>query len=219
MSKAPATNFIPSPEDVAREIDPRTGESFYRMLPADDGGASYSMECTLCREQGNIMSQSPLKHANDCPLAQPRMQPQTAPAAPVQPATAATSRLAYFARPFPSRKGSSAYRSPGPVVHIAAWAMISFLGLALSLPHGYFGWVSLLWLVAGLYLARDLAIYCHYLPVLTLPVLAGCILVWLKGNAIFGWGERHSPLLAIALTLALTALLLISAVRVARATE
>jgi hypothetical protein len=36
----------------------------YCMLPAADGGESYSMECTFCRKKGNIISQ--FQHAANC---------------------------------------------------------------------------------------------------------------------------------------------------------
>jgi hypothetical protein len=40
-------------------------ENPYRMLPADDGGESYRMECIFCKEEGNIMSK--FQHAANCP--------------------------------------------------------------------------------------------------------------------------------------------------------
>jgi hypothetical protein len=127
--------------------------------------------------------------------------------------------LGYFAAPFPSRKGFAAYRSPGPVVHLPAWAALSFVGLALLLPHGYLGWAACLWVLAGLYLGRDLAIFCHYLPFLTLVVLAGCALALAKGDDVFKWGGRHGPILAIVLTLAIAALVAVNALRFARQTD
>ena len=39
-------------------------ENPYRMLPADDGGESYRMECIFCKEEGNIMSN--FQHAPEC---------------------------------------------------------------------------------------------------------------------------------------------------------
>jgi len=39
-------------------------ENPYRMLPADDGGESYRMECIFCKEEGNIMSK--FQHAPKC---------------------------------------------------------------------------------------------------------------------------------------------------------
>lgn len=41
---------------------------FYKMLPTDDGGESYHMECTLCKEIGNMLSQEEFPHADNCPL-------------------------------------------------------------------------------------------------------------------------------------------------------
>jgi hypothetical protein len=40
-------------------------ENPYRMLPTDDGGESYRMECIFCKEEGNIMSK--FTHAENCP--------------------------------------------------------------------------------------------------------------------------------------------------------
>jgi hypothetical protein len=40
-------------------------ENPFRMLPTDDGGESYRMECVFCKEEGNIMSR--FTHAADCP--------------------------------------------------------------------------------------------------------------------------------------------------------
>jgi hypothetical protein len=37
----------------------------YRMLPTDDGGESYRMECIFCKEEGSIMSK--FTHAENCP--------------------------------------------------------------------------------------------------------------------------------------------------------
>ena len=37
----------------------------YRMLPADDGGESYRMECVFCQAEGNVMSS--FQHALNCP--------------------------------------------------------------------------------------------------------------------------------------------------------
>jgi hypothetical protein len=50
-------------------------ENPYRMLPTDDGGESYRMECAFCLEEGSIMSK--FIHTPDCPageLAQARFE-------------------------------------------------------------------------------------------------------------------------------------------------
>lgn len=218
MSETPGPNFIPSDEDIRRDIDPRTGLSFYKMLPADYGGESYYMECKLCKEQGNIMSQEPLIHRKDCPLS-PEFRRNYASIEASSKATVEKARphpLSYFSRPFPSRRGFSAYRSPGLIVHVPVWAMLTFLGMALCLPHGYLGWAILLWSLAGLYFGRDLAIYCHYIPLLTLVLLSGCVFAWANADRVFKWGEHHSPLLAMTLTFSLGAFLVWSCLRFAK---
>jgi hypothetical protein len=42
-------------------------ENPYRMLPTDDGGESYQMECTFCKAWGNILQRDPFVHKADCP--------------------------------------------------------------------------------------------------------------------------------------------------------
>jgi hypothetical protein len=48
-----------------RQLERFRLENPYRMLPADDGGESYRMECIFCREEDNIMSR--FQHAPKCP--------------------------------------------------------------------------------------------------------------------------------------------------------
>src|SRR6266849_8619295 len=52
---------------ISGDHDPITGEPYYRMLPTDDGGQSYQMECLLCKAQGNILA-SRFLHEDNCPL-------------------------------------------------------------------------------------------------------------------------------------------------------
>jgi hypothetical protein len=52
---------------ISGDHDPVTGERYYRMLPTDDGGESYQMECTLCKAQGNILARKFI-HEDNCPL-------------------------------------------------------------------------------------------------------------------------------------------------------
>ena len=52
---------------ISGDHDPITGEPYYRMLPTDDGGESYQMECLLCKAQGNILA-SRFLHEDNCPL-------------------------------------------------------------------------------------------------------------------------------------------------------
>lgn len=37
------------------------------MVPADDGGQTYEMKCTICGEYGNILA-SRFRHADECPV-------------------------------------------------------------------------------------------------------------------------------------------------------
>jgi hypothetical protein len=119
--------------------------------------------------------------------------------------------LAYFARPFPRAEGFSAYRSPGLMVHAPVFAAFCFLGLrllqgtpAFLLPLG------VVYLAIGLYGGRDVAIFCHYAPVLTLLCFAMALgaLVGLKSIlAVFDALQAKSgagyPYVAVALTVAL----------------
>jgi type VI protein secretion system component VasK len=117
--------------------------------------------------------------------------------------------LAYFARPFPSRKGFSPYRSPGPVAHRFFFLAIVVLGLLLCGASP----LLVIWAAAGIYLGRELAILCHYAPVLFLLVMAALctLLATAKPLALFG---RQHPASAIAVT----ALLLATQIWVACAT-
>ncbi|MGD0975426.1 MAG: hypothetical protein ABR866_15155 [Candidatus Korobacteraceae bacterium] len=40
-------------------------ENPYTMLPTDDGGQSYRMECDFCKKEGSVMSK--FIHAPGCP--------------------------------------------------------------------------------------------------------------------------------------------------------
>jgi len=78
---------------------------------------------------------------------------------------------AYFIRPFPSTQGFSAYRFPGMLVHIPLFLIFLFLGLYLNLGTIWLKPFILLYIVIGLYLGRDVAIYAHYNPLITLAVI------------------------------------------------
>jgi hypothetical protein len=84
--------------------------------------------------------------------------------------------LQYFNRPFPSLKGFSAYRFPGMLVHLPIIGVFLLFGLLLlgNVPH----LLPLLplYLVLGIYLGRDLAILCHYAPLLTLVCMAATLI-------------------------------------------
>ena len=104
--------------------------------------------------------------------------------------------LAYFLRPFPSRQGFSAYRFPGLAAHIPFFLVFSLLGLLLCGA----GPLLVVWMVAGLYLGRDVAIICHYAPVLLLLIWAAMFVVLSKAKHVELFGRRH-PGIGIGLTL------------------
>jgi hypothetical protein len=54
-------------ETVRKAFAARRGDAFYIMVPADDGGQTYEMKCTVCGEFGNILA-SRFGHADGCPV-------------------------------------------------------------------------------------------------------------------------------------------------------
>ena len=120
--------------------------------------------------------------------------------------------LAYFLRPFPSRQGFSAYRSPGLLAHVPCFLVFSVSGLLLC------GVSPLLavWMIAGLYLGRDVAILCHYAPILLLAVWAAMLVVLAEAKPLASFGHRH-PAVVIALTVVLLLVQVSVAWRSARA--
>jgi hypothetical protein len=77
---------------------------------------------------------------------------------------------AYFIRPFPSTEGFSAYRFPGILVHVPLFLIFLFIGLYLNLGTPWLRPFIALYIVIGLYLGRDIAIYAHYNPLIILAV-------------------------------------------------
>ena len=77
----------------------------------------------------------------------------------------------YFIRPFPSTQGFSAYRFPGMLVHLPLFLIFLFIGLYLNLGTPWLRPFILLYIVIGLYLGRDIAIYAHYNPLITVAVI------------------------------------------------
>jgi hypothetical protein len=78
---------------------------------------------------------------------------------------------AYFIRPFPSTQGFAAYRFPGMLVHIPLFFIFLFLGLYLNLGTTWLWPFIILYIVIGLYLGRDIAIYAHYNPLIILAII------------------------------------------------
>ena len=90
--------------------------------------------------------------------------------------------LEYFRRPFPGTQGFSAYRFPGVFVHLPVWIGLLLLGVLLSDGHAWL-WVFVpFYFIAGLYLGRDLAVYAHYNPLITLAIFLAFIVFPYYGN-------------------------------------
>ena len=95
-----------------------------------------------------------------------------------------------------SRQGFSAYRFPGLAAHVPFFLVFSLSGLLLC----GVGPLLLVWMVAGLYLGRDVAVICHYALVL-LPVIWIAMFVLLsEAKHVELFGRRH-PAAGILLTL------------------
>ncbi len=118
------------------------------------------------------------------------------------------SLLAYFRSPFPSQKGFSAYRMPGIAVHGPLFFAFLFVGIFFCLPHPPLRPLLIVWILAGLYLGRDIAIYCHYAPLLTLLSWTAAGAVLIKPGPIARFGASHFVISAM--LSALLAALLIS---------
>ena len=78
---------------------------------------------------------------------------------------------AYFARPLPRAEGFSAYRFPGVFVHIPLFFIFLYLGLYLNTGTPWLKPFIILYIIIGLYAGRDIAIYAHYMPLITLAVI------------------------------------------------
>ena len=105
--------------------------------------------------------------------------------------------LSYFRFPFPSTKGFSAYRMPGMAVHGPLIFCFSLVGVLLCWPHSLLRPLLIFWVLAGVYLGRDIAIFCHYSPLLTLICWAAFVIVLLKHVAIARFGAAHVAIAGI----------------------
>jgi len=105
--------------------------------------------------------------------------------------------LAYFRSPFPSQKGFSAYRTPGLAVHGPLIFASLAGGFFLCWPHPVLRPLVIVWVLAGIYLGRDITIFCHYNPLLTLLSWAAFVFVLLKAQMIAKYGATHVVVPAI----------------------
>lgn len=78
----------------------------------------------------------------------------------------------YFQRPFPGTGGFSAYRFPGIFLHIPLFLIFLYIGLYLNLGFPWLRPFIVLYVVIGLYVGRDIAVYAHYMPLITAAVVA-----------------------------------------------
>jgi|SRR5947209_6045955 len=125
------------------------------------------------------------------------------------------SALSYFRSPFPSTAGFSPYRMPGTAVHGPFIISFAFLGFCLCWPHLMLRPFLIVWLLAGIYLGRDIAILCHYNPLLTLLSWAAFVVILFKPHSIAGFGTSHIVLPAV-LSAGIGAILVAVAFRMTR---
>jgi len=107
---------------------------------------------------------------------------------------------------------------PGIAVHGPLMMAFAFTGFALCWPHPALRWLLIVWAVAGLYFGRDIAIYCHYAPILTLIVWAVCAVVLVKAQSIARFGAAHG-VVPVVLSGAVAAVLVFVAWRRTRGDE
>ena len=77
----------------------------------------------------------------------------------------------------------------------------TMVGFFLCWPHAELRPMMMVWVLGGLYLGRDIAVLCHYTPLLTLICWGVSVLVLAKPAAIARFGASHivmSTLLSLA---------------------
>jgi hypothetical protein len=105
--------------------------------------------------------------------------------------------FSYFRAPFPSAEGFSPYRMPGMTVHLPLLAASVFVGFLLCWPHPILRPLLIIWVLAGLYLGRDFAIFCHYAMPLALVALVAVMTVLIKAPSISKFGASHVVIPAV----------------------
>lgn len=136
-----------------------------------------------------------------------------------------TGRLGrYLADPFPKQRAFGPYAWPGRIVHIPVLIMLAALGWMLLGWHDTARWLVVVYIVAGIYLGRDLAILAHYvlpitLIVVALPVVALTVLLpTLRDMTATIRGEQLLwPGIAVAVALVVVFALRVRATRVVQA--
>ncbi|HZI55568.1 MAG TPA: hypothetical protein VFF39_02275 [Verrucomicrobiae bacterium] len=105
--------------------------------------------------------------------------------------------FSYFRSPFPSTQGFSAYRMPGMAVHGPLILASSLVGFFLCWPHAVLRPLTIIRVLAGLYLGRDIAVLCHYNGLLTLVSWGASVLVFIKPAPIVRFGASHIVISAL----------------------
>lgn len=80
--------------------------------------------------------------------------------------------LDYFKRPIPQAEGFAPYRFPGPVAHLPVTVAFLLLGVYLCTDFRLLYPLVGVYLIMGLYVGRDLAIYAHYNPLILIAMFA-----------------------------------------------
>jgi hypothetical protein len=99
---------------------------------------------------------------------------------------------------------------PGVAVHGPLIFAFSLLGFLLCWPHPVLRPLVAAWMLAGLYLGRDVTVLCHYNPLLTLGCWAGSTFVLVRHEPIARFGASHVVIPAV-LSLAVSAVLFLVA--------
>jgi hypothetical protein len=109
--------------------------------------------------------------------------------------------IAYLRRPFARSGGFSAYRFPGLIVHLPIALCFLVPGASLTLWQPWLWPLFPVYLVAGIYVGRDVAILAHYNPLITLAVLGAFIGLIVSPDTLrFLLSGSRNPLLSLAIT-------------------
>lgn len=86
---------------------------------------------------------------------------------------------------------------PGPSVHVPLILCAVVLGWLLCGPHPVLWPLMIFWLLAGIYLGRDFAIFCHYALPLALVAWVPMLLLASKAPAVARFGASHVVISAL----------------------
>jgi hypothetical protein len=86
---------------------------------------------------------------------------------------------------------------PGVAVHGPLIFSFAAVGFFLCWPHSILRPFAIVWVLAGLYLGRDIAILCHYTPLLTLICWVAFGIVVFNTASIARFGASHIGVPAI----------------------